>query len=35
MIISYKIGLNFRNDSVDFPLVLKKIPESIIGKFTQ
>ncbi|MGC9176506.1 MAG: transposase, partial [Thermoplasmata archaeon] len=32
--ISYKIGLNFRNDSVDFPLVLKKIPESIIRKFT-
>ncbi len=34
MIISYKIGLNFRNDSVDFPAVLKKIPESIIREFT-
>jgi hypothetical protein len=34
MIISYKIGLNFRNDTMDFPAVLKKIPESIIGKFT-
>ncbi|MGC8700445.1 MAG: transposase [Thermoplasmata archaeon] len=34
MILSYKIALNFRNDSIDFPIVLKKVPKSIIREFT-
>ncbi len=35
MILSYKICLNFRKDSIDFPIVLKKVPESIIKNCTR